>query len=124
MSINVFSSNLGVTGSLNRNGTEYTSTISGTAELLHMCTGDAYFASGAQFFRVDMTYGETSEGRQQKRVQHYGSWGNMHGTVSFTPEAKNGVWQLNQIKIFDHDGATKVIKRNTIGSSGDIAINL
>jgi len=124
MAINRFNSNLGVTGSLNRNGTVYTSTINGTAELLQLCTGDAYFASGAQFFRIDVTYGETSEGRQQKRVQHYGSWGSMNGTVSFTPEAKSGLWHLNQIKVFDHDGATKTIKRAALGTSGDIAVNL
>lgn len=124
MAINQFIDNRGITGSVNRNGTLYTSVINITGGINRFCTSDAYFASGAQFFRVDLIYGETSEARQSKRIQHYGHYTNMRGNVSWTSEAKNGRWHLNQIKLFDHDGATKTINRSVFGATADVTVNL
>ncbi len=104
-----------------RDGASYVSTID-WSNLIALTTGDAYFNDSSKVFRVDIMYGETSDARQSARIQHYGGEGN----VRFTPEAKAGTWRKEQVKLYDHDGATHLIKRDEgvgiTGISGDLIL--
>ena len=79
--------------------------------------GDTYFDSTSKLSRVDVYYTHQA-GRQNKKVFHLSP--NFSNEVSWSTFARDGTWEKTKIKVFDQDGATYLLQRDSIGTSEDI----
>lgn len=93
-----------------RNSITVYSTINNTV-LISLLETDIYFDNISKISRVDLTYTHEN-GRQKKTFIHVGQ--PLVGWESWTPEAKDGTWQMTQLRARDTDGAIKIISRDQL----------
>lgn len=93
-----------------RNGLIVYSTIS-AAELVSLLETDAYFDNISKISRVDLTYTH-EDGRQKKTFIHVGY--PLVGWESWSPTAKDGTWQMTELRARDTDGAIIKISRGQL----------
>jgi len=105
-----------------RNGIPVVSTIDGASLITKVQAdyADTYFDSISKVSKVYMEFTH-SEGRQRKRIVHTGV--ELGASVSWSVNAKAGVWQNTGLRAYDHDGATHDLSRASLGADSDITIS-
>lgn len=113
MALNSFSSSTVI------NNASVTSTLDASAIIttIQSMGPDSYFDNTNQLGYVNVYYTH-QEGRQIKRIVHDPVY--HQGTVSWSPNARDGTWQKSMLKVFDLGGAENRILRAFISPSEDI----
>ena len=100
-------------------GTETTSTVNKT-DLVSFIQGlgaDDYFDATNELGEVWVYYTH-EDGRQEKKIDHTGS--GLTGTVTWSTNAQDGTWEKSKVRVFNHDGSTRLYGRADIGSAEDV----
>ena len=59
------------------------------------------------------------DGWQKKKIEHTVDGTNLSGSVLWTPNARDGLWEKNRIVAFDSNGAQRELTRAMIGNGED-----
>ena len=79
--------------------------------------GDTYFDSTSKLGKVCVYYTH-QDGREVKILTHTGL--SLTGLIAWSDDAKDGTWQKNLVRVFDHDGAEVILNRLDIGTNEDL----